>query len=245
LGWFVLPRVRAGGPILALESARLRHPLESATSYQKATGLWAERLGAARSQTSNWRLAAIGSTSLSALLGLGLAISAGRASVAPYVVEVDRLDEERIITEPMKLHGPSDAQIAYFLARFIKNARSRSTDPIAVRANWMDALNYVTDRAAQALYDHARHADPFTKVGTQPVAVDVIYVVRASGDSFEIRWKEQTYNNGVILRTERFTGVAVFSFQAPKSVETLKKNPLGLYVSTFNWSSDLVADGSE
>jgi type IV secretory pathway TrbF-like protein/predicted MFS family arabinose efflux permease len=245
LGWFVLPRVRAGGPILASATLHLSSCPESATSYQKAAYLLAERLGAARSQASNWRLAALGSTSLSALLGLALAISAARASVAPYVVRVDPVDEARVIGAPIKPHAPSDAQIAYFLARFIKNVRSLSTDPIMVRANWMDALNYVTGREARTLDDHARDADPFTKIGTQPITVDVIYVVRASGDSFEIRWKEQTYENGVILKTERFTGVAAITFKAPQSVETLKKNPLGLHVSAFNWSRDLIADGSK
>jgi len=30
----------------------------------------------------------------------------------------------------------------------------------------------------------------------------VIYVVRASSDSFEIRWREQTYQDGTIVKTE-------------------------------------------
>jgi len=47
-------------------------------------------------------------------------------------------------------------QIAYFLARFVSNIRSLSVDPIVVRSNWLDALNYVTDRGAQTLNGYAR-----------------------------------------------------------------------------------------
>jgi type IV secretion system protein VirB5 len=134
-------------------------------------------------QATNWRLAALGSTALSALLALTLAIAAGRASVTPYIVEVDRLHDARAINADPGV--PSDAQIAYFLARFVNNVLSLSVDPIVVRANWLDAPNYVTDRGAQTLNDYARDADPFTKIGIQAITVEVIYVVRASSDSFE------------------------------------------------------------
>jgi hypothetical protein len=42
-----------------------------------------------------------------------------------------------------------------------------------VRANWLDALNYVTGRGARTLNDYARDTDPFTKIGVQAIAVDV------------------------------------------------------------------------
>ena len=70
-------------------------------------------------------------------------------------------------------------------ATFIKNVRSLSTDPIVVRAKWIDVLNYVTDRGAQTLNDYAHDANPFMKIGLRPVAVEVIYISRASKNSFE------------------------------------------------------------
>ena len=66
-------------------------------------------------------------------------------------------------------------------------------DPIIVRASWIDALNYVTPRGGQALTDYARDASPFFKIGLRPITVEIIYVVRASSNSFEIRWREQNY----------------------------------------------------
>jgi len=189
---------------------------------------------------TSWRLAALGSTGLSALLGLTLAISAGGASVAPYIVDVARLGEARAIDPAIETNAPSEAQIAYFLARFIRNVRSLSVDPIVVRANWMDALNYVTDRGAQTLSDYARDENPFTKIGVRPIIVDVIYVVRASSDSFEMRWKEQTYESGAIVKTERFTGIANLVFKSPSTTEMISNNPLGVYVHAFKWSRDSI-----
>jgi type IV secretory pathway TrbF-like protein/sugar phosphate permease len=244
LGWFVLPRVRTLGldffRALRRNSMPARSSRELITPYQKAAKAWAEQLGSVRAQTVNWRLAALGSTSVCALLGLACAISAGRASITPYIVETARLDGTRALDASTAGDAPSDAQIAFFLARFVRNVRSLSVDSIVVRASWMDALNYVTARGARSLNDYARDANPFDKIGVRPITVEIVYIVRASSDSFEIRWKEQTYENGGILKTDRFTAVVNVLFRPPNTTETISKNPLGLYIDTFNWWRDSV-----
>ncbi|CAN7221803.1 conjugal transfer protein TrbF [Bradyrhizobium sp. LjRoot220] len=215
---------------------------EPVTPYQKAAQVWDERLGSARVQAANWRLAALLATSLSALLGLTVLLIVGRSSVVPYVVEVDRLGEVRAVGPAIEAYQPSDAQIAHFLARFIGNVRSLSVDPVIVRSNWLQAYDFVTDRGAQALNEYAREADPFTKIGARTATTEVTSVVRASNDSFEIRWKESTYENGAVAKTERFTGVVSVILKSPSNAETLRKNPLGLYVHSLNWSRDLIGD---
>lgn len=223
-------------------SVRYGETPEPVTPYQKAAQVWDERLGSARVQAANWRLAALLATSLSALLGLTVLLIVGRSSVVPYVVEVDRLGEVRAVGPAIEAYQPSDAQIAHFLARFIENVRSLSVDPVIVRTNWLHAYDFVTDRGAQALNEYAREADPFTKIGARTATAEVTSVVRASNDSFEIRWKESTYENGAVAKTERFTGVVSVILKPPSNAETLRKNPLGLYVHSLNWSRDLIGD---
>jgi type IV secretion system protein VirB5 len=223
-------------------SVRYGETPEPVTPYQKAAQVWDERLGSARVQAANWRIAALSSTSLSVLLGLTLLLTVGRSTVVPYVVEVDRLGEVRAVGPAVEPYQPSDAQIAHFLARFIENVRSLSVDPVIVRTNWLHAYDFVTDRGAQALNEYAREADPFSKIGARTATAEVTSVVRASNDSFEIRWKESTYENGAVAKTERFTGVVSVILKTPSNAETLRKNPLGLYVHSLNWSRDLIGD---
>jgi type IV secretory pathway TrbF-like protein len=223
-------------------SVRYGQTPEPVTPYQKAAQVWDERLGAARVQAGNWRLAALASIGLSGFLGLTILTQIARSGVVPYVVEVDRLGEVRAVGPAFEAYQPSDAQIAHFLARFVENVRSLSIDPVIVRTNWLRAYDFVTDRGAQALNDYAREADPFTKIGSRTVTVEVTSVVRASSDSFEIRWKENTYENGSIAKTERYTGLASTVVKPPTDAETLRKNPLGLYVHSINWSRDLIGD---
>jgi type IV secretion system protein TrbF len=213
-----------------------------ATAFQRAAQAWDERLGSARVQAMNWRLAALCSIAVSVLLGAALAIMVTRSSVTPYVVEIDRVGELRAIGPAVEASRPTDTHIAHFLAEFIENIRSASIDPVVVRTNWLRAYDYVTDHGAQVLNAYARDADPFAKIGSTTVAVAVISVVRAPGDAFEVRWKEQTYENGAIVKSEHFTGVAAVVFKSPHTVAALKKNPLGLYVHAFNFSRDLIGE---
>ena len=223
-------------------SVRYGDTPQPVTPYQKAAQVWDERLGSARVQAMNWRIAALAMIGLALLLCMTLAITVGRSGITPYVVEVDRLGEVRAVGPAIEPYRPSDAQIAHFLARFVENVRSLSIDPVVVRANWLHAYDYVTDRGAQTLNDYAREADPFAKIGARTVTVEVISVVRASGDSFELRWKESAYENGGIATAERFTGVLTVILKTPNTPDTLRKNPLGLYVHSLNWSRDLIAE---
>ena len=162
-------------------SVRYGDTPDPVTPYHKAAQVWDERLGSARLQARNWRLAALTMIALAIVLTALLAVMVSRSGVIPYVVEVDRLGEVRAAGPAPDIYHPSDAQIAHFLARFVENVRSLSIDPVVVRANWLRAYDYVTDRGAQTLNEYAREADPFGKIGAKTATVEVISVVRASG----------------------------------------------------------------
>jgi type IV secretion system protein TrbF len=212
---------------------------EPATPYQKAAQVWDDRLGAARMQARNWRLMAFGSLVLSIGLAAGVVWQSATSRVTPYVIEVDKLGGVQAVAPAVHPYKPTDAQIAYDLARFVRNVRSLSIDPIVVRKNWLEAYDFATDRAAQTLNEFARAADPFKSVGERTVSVEVTSVVRASPDSFQVKWTEQSWKQGNRERTERWTGILSVVIQQPRNVETLRKNPLGIYVHGLDWSREL------
>ena len=65
--------------------------------------------------------------------------------------------------------------------------------------------------------------------------------MRSSDDSFELRWREQSFENGVLADTTRYTAVLSIVLQRPRNEEALRKNPLGIYVHALNWSRDLIS----
>ena len=198
---------------------------EPVTPYQKAAQVWDERIGSARVQAHNWRLMALGSLALSLILS-GILLWLGRSGTAvPYVVEIDPKGGARAVGPATETYRPSDAQIAFHLARFIENVRSLSIDPVVVRQSWLKAYDFVTDKAAVTLNEHAREKDPFAKVGRETVAVEVMSVVRASDSSFQVRWLERTFEGGAQKDTKRLTGLFSIVITPPRTVDAVRKNP--------------------
>lgn len=214
---------------------------EPVTPYQAAAQVWDQRLGTARVQAKNWRLMAFGCLSLALMMAAALVWRSGQSLVTPYVVEVDAAGQVRAVGEAATPYKPTDAQIAYHLARFVSSVRSLSTDPIVVRKNWLDAYDYTTDRGAATLNEYARENDPFARIGQGSTAVEVTSVVRASDSSFQLRWIERHYVNGSLSDTERWTAVLTVVLQAPRNEERLRRNPLGIYVNGLSWSRELDA----
>jgi type IV secretion system protein TrbF len=210
-----------------------------ATPYQKAAQVWDERIGSARVQARNWRLMAFGCLGLVGGLSLQIAVLSTTSRVTPYVVEVERGGAIRAVAPAVESYEPSDAQIAAELARFIEHVRGVSIDPVVVKQSWLKAYDYATDRAAQTLNDYARENDPFAKIGQRSVSVEITSVVRASPTSFQLRWREKTFENGSLAGTQSFTGVLTIVSKPPRDAATLRANPLGIYVNAINWSREL------
>lgn len=211
---------------------------EPVTPYQKAAQVWDERMGTSIAQARNWRALAFGAVGVAFVLAGGMTWLAAQNRVKPYVVEVDHLGEVRGIGPVTAPYSPSDAQIAWFLARFITNIRSLSIDPVLVRQNWLDAYDFASDRAAQYLTSEAAVHDPFAGVGERSVTVSVTSVVRASPTSFQVKWVEQTFQQGNLTETTHWTALLTVQVKAPTREDLLRRNPLGLYVVQLAWTQD-------
>jgi type IV secretory pathway TrbF-like protein len=195
---------------------------EPETPYQRAGQVWDDRIGSARVQAKNWRLAFFGTLALSFGLAGGLVWQSAQA-VSPATAD----------------YQPTDPQVAWHLARFVEEVRSIPADPVVLRQDWLDAYNYVTDKGALALNDYARTSDPFSKVGKTQVAVEVSSVIRASADSFRVAWTERRYVDDALAATEHWSAILTIVVQPPTDADRLKKNPLGVYVHALNWSKEL------
>lgn len=212
---------------------------EPVTPYQRAGQVWDERIGSARVQARNWRLMAFGGLLLSTGLSAGLLWQSSESRVTPYVVAVDKLGEAMAVAPADRDYQPTDPQIAWFLGRFITDVRSVSLDPVLMRQNWLSAYDFVTPRGARFLGEYARSADPFASVGTRTVSVQVTSIVRASDRSFQVKWTETEYDRGSPVGISHWTAILSVVVRPPSSAETLRKNPLGLYVDAIDWTKEL------
>lgn len=212
---------------------------EPETPYQRAAQIWDDRIGSARVQARNWRFAFFGALGLSACLSTGIIWQQARGSIIPWVVQVDKLGEAQAVAPAEIGYTPSDPQIAFHLARFIEQVRAIPEDAVIVRQNWLRAYDFVTDKGALALNDYARTNDPFALIGKEQVGIDVTSVIRASPTSFRIAWIERRYRDGILADTSRWTAILTIALQTPRTPDALRKNPLGIFVHSINWSKEL------
>ena len=209
------------------------------TPYQRAAQIWDDRIGAARVQAYNWRRAFFGCLAMAALLAGGLVWQSARGTIVPWVVEVDKLGAARAVAPAEMGYRPSDPEIAFHLARFIEHVRGIPADPVVLRENWLRAYDFATATGTLALNDYARGNDPFALVGKIQVAVDVSSVIRASPASFRVAWTERRYQGGALAATTRWSAILSVVVRSPRTSDQLRKNPLGIFVDTLNWSKEL------
>jgi type IV secretory pathway TrbF-like protein len=211
------------------------------TPYRRARQEWDNRMGSAVVQAANWRLAtfvALGAVVLS--LG-GLVYLGKQPKVVPHVIEVDRLGAATYrgpVGETQ--YVPSDAVITYHLRRFIEDTREISSDLAVLKHNWLDAYTLLTPQGGNMLsaFVQKPENDPFRRAQEERVTVEILSAVRVSGDTWQVDWRESTWDKGgnpgappVVWRAMLRT-----LLQAPMNAEAMSKNPIGLYIDELHWS---------
>jgi type IV secretion system protein VirB5 len=207
---------------------------------------WDSRIGSTVVQAKNWRLAAFASVGVSAVSVLGLIYLGAQPKAVPHIVEVDRLGAA-VYRGPVGQtpYVPSDAVVTYHLRRFIEDTREISSDLAVVKRNWLDAYALVSPRGGNMLsaYVQKPENDPFRRAQEERVTVEFLSAVRVSGDTWQIDWRETTWDKNAAPLGEPVDWRAMLrtTLQPPKTPEAMSKNPLGLYIDELHW--DKVAGG--
>jgi type IV secretion system protein VirB5 len=156
----------------------------------------------------------------------------------PWVVQVDRLGQAQAVAPATADYQPTDPQIAFYLARFIEQVRSIPADAIIVRQNWLRAYDFTTQaarwrsttmpapttRSPRSAGSRSRSRCPASSAPRRRASA-------SPGSSAAIRT--------VARRTERWSAILTVAVQPPRDADTLRKNPLGIYVNAINWSKEL------
>lgn len=212
-------------------------PVES--PYQRAAQEWDNRIGSAVAQAKNWRLAAFCSLGLAALALGGFIYQASNTNIATFVVPIDKYGRPGRIEVAGQSYKPSTAETGYFLADWVTRTRSKSIDAIVIRDNWTAAYRFVAGSAIGQLNDYAKTHDPFANAGAQAVSVEIVSVLARSPNTYQVQWRETTFDQGATRATENWTGLFTAKINEPKNEAELRANPLGIYITSFQWSREL------
>lgn len=209
------------------------------TPYRRAAQEWDNRIGSSVAQAKNWRLMAFCSLGLTAVTLGGYIYERQNTHVATYVVPVNEYGRPGRIELAGKAYTPNQAAMSYFVSDWVRLVRSKSTDAIVLRQNWTNAYHFVTPEAGAQLTEYARTKNPFARIGQDAVNVEIVSVLPRSPQTFQVNWRETLYDQGGRSTPETWTGVFTTVQKTPRTEAELRANPLGLYLTSFQWSREL------
>ncbi|MFP4387207.1 MAG: conjugal transfer protein TrbF [Alphaproteobacteria bacterium] len=210
------------------------------SGYLRGAKEWDARIGNARAQAYNWRIAAFLFGALALLLAVILGIVASNKQVETYVVPVDNMGQIGEVKLLGNTYQPSKAEIGHFLGEFIKKIRSKSIDPVVMRKNWTEAYNYISVEAKAVLDEYAKETNPLSDIGKEARSVEIRNIVQRSDDTFQIAWYEKQFVKGQLIGMRYYTGVFTVTTEKPKTAAQIYENPLGIKITSMTWDQELV-----
>ncbi len=208
------------------------------TPWQRAGQVWDDRMGLTLAHARNWRRVAFLNLLLAGGLGVGWWGESRQASVKPFIVEVSDWGQVERVRAIGGRYDPTEAQVGHALAEWIRDVRSKATDPVVIRQNWLQAYDLVSPKGAAFLNGHAQANDPFAEAGREAVNVQVLNVVRRTERTYDLQWREARFVNGQKAGEERWRALITIAVQPPKTEAELLKNPLGIRIEDVSWTPD-------
>ena len=205
--------------------------------YLNARREWNERYGECVQAAYHWRLVAIGSL-IAATIGLTGSIYMGSQSkLLPFIVEVDPKGHllSTSVAEPR--HRPDAKIIQSFIADWIIHHRAVVGDAVVQRQYIERAYAHVlSGSAAKAAMDnwYSTGGNPFKRIATESVTVEISSVLPLSKESYQAEWSEKLFEpGGKSIAIESYRALVTLEFHDVESA-TLSHNPLGLYFSSIS-----------
>jgi type IV secretion system protein TrbF len=210
--------------------------------YLAARQEWSERYGSYVKAAAAWR--AVGIISLSmAVIGFGYALYLStQVRFVPYIVEVDKIGNTVSSGFPEQIEYADARVVRATLGGFVTSFRSVTPDAV-VQKQYIDrsyALLRTGAPSTQKVNAWFRANSPFEKAVNATVAIEVNNIVALSNQTYQIDWTEyERDRRGREVASRRFRGIATVSITSPQDEATIRLNPIGVYVTDFDWTAQL------
>ena len=214
-----------------------------ATPAERAKEIWDAREGRLVTQAYNWRRATVLLGIVCVVLAVGLVWQSLKTQVIPYIVTVDKTTGEvqHAGAFTSNEYVPQEAEVKFFLTDFVKNARTIQLDPIVQQRTQAKAVAFLTKNSARKYLDVLNNENYKERRGSVTVTVHIntIQKVPESEASYQIRWTEEEYGiQSGAKKTNYMSGIFSYTMLPLENDEQLLTNPLGLFITGFDFSND-------
>jgi len=209
------------------------------TAYFDGRREWNERYGSYIKQAFIWKIVAFISLLITLISVAGLAYSASQNKFVPYVVEVDKLGNSVAVKKAQQTTYDNPKVIKYSLAEFIKNFRTIYGDPVVQKDIILKSYKYLSPSypAYNMVSSYLKDHSPFERQKKESVNVEIDSIMPINENTYQIDWHEIAFDKkGNKLRTDYFKASATILIVPPTTEAEIISNPIGLYITEFNFS---------
>lgn len=204
--------------------------------------IWNEAYASYITREKSWKTVALLSLGIAAFSCFGMLIMGTQNKIVPYVVQVDKLGSALPVQRADIATPPNVPMIRAQLAHWIECVRSLYQDRGANRVNFMSAYAMIrkSDPAYNELNSYFTLNDPFKRAENEGVSIKVSTAMPISANTWQVQWQEDVHNGkGEPVSSTPMQANITVAVSPPTTEESLIKNPAGIYITNFNWSTRL------
>jgi len=214
----------------------------SANPYFNARRAWNEQTGRLITERQVWQLVGLFTLTIALASIAGLIYLGSQIKFIPYIVEVDKLGNALAVAPALQTTSVDARIIKAVAGNFIVNSRVITPDA-RLQLDFMKrvyAVLAINSAAKQKMDDFYRSDAPLSRAEREMVSTEIESVIQRAPKSWQVDWLETTRDrNGVIQKEKEMRALLTFEFNSPTealSEAQLHENPLGIYITDFNWS---------
>lgn len=184
-------------------------------------------------------LIALSMTLVVLTLGAALFMLTPLKTVVPYVIETDQSGATQAVAPASTTFTPTEAQVRHELYTFVEYIWS--LDAALLEHNLQHAYGRTRGKAIDVFKEFVQTRAPFERWREDnslsiQAQVTALNFVSKNAAIMRVAVTERRRNSQPV--TEHYQMVLHFSIVPPASEEDIRKNPIGFFVTDFNWSRD-------
>ena len=152
-------------------------------------------------QATNWRYIAFVSIGLALISTIGVVVigvkKAGRHLYRRRSIKLGMPGRISLASETFQ---PAAAQVGYFIGEVVRLVRERPLDPVVMRQQWTKAYQFLAGPAVNGMNEYAAADSGLRNVpgeGATARTVEIKNILQKSDGTYQVRWTETTYSNGI------------------------------------------------
>jgi type IV secretion system protein VirB5 len=202
---------------------------------------YADRYGHLSKNAAQWRRISSALLICCAACVLAVIYAAGKVTVVPYIVQVDAHGYE-IAVEPAAASKIDARLVIAHTGRYVWSLKTVFNDPEAQLhlMNFIYSTTPVNTAAEKKYQEYYAANNPVTIGANETVSVNVNSVLPLSADTWQAEWTEERYTiGGDKVSTKHYRGIFSTAVVTPRTMGEILQNPLGIFITDFNFSEVL------